>query len=149
MLAAYHAALADLSDGEMQTATVEALRTLTYFPKPAELLELARPSKALLAWEVFRSASNRRDGRQSVRVDDPAMAHTIRSLGGWARACHMPIDELCGYYRTEWIKTYREYEQMSRRQPLDNFLVLGSTAEPVVRLACDYLPQQTSIARIA
>jgi hypothetical protein len=149
MLAAYHAALADLSDEELQTATVAALRTLTFFPKPSELLELARPSQALLAWEVFRAANRKRDGRQAVEVADPVMAHTIRSMGGWARACHLTTDEVCGYYRTEWLKTYREFERGHKRHPLDNFRLLGSMAEPVVRLQCEYLTNRSEIQRIA
>jgi len=148
MLAAYHAALADLSDDELQTATVAALRSLTFFPKPSEILELARPSQALLAWEVFRSANRKRDGRQAVEVADPIMAHTIRSMGGWARACHLTTDELCGYYRTEWLKTYREFERGHKRQPLDNFRLLGSAAEPVVQLACEYVSNKPQTKRL-
>lgn len=146
--AAYLAALEDLSDDEIKTATVEALKTLAFFPSPAELRELARPSRALLAWEAFRSMAVRKDGRQSIEPQDPAMSHTIRSLGGWSRACYMPIDELCGYYRTEWIKTYREYERMGKRAPLDNFRLLGATLEPVVKIECSYM-QDRELARIA
>jgi hypothetical protein len=147
MLAAYSVAWSDLEDGELQQAAVVALRTLTFFPKPSEILELARPSQALLAWEVFRAANRKRDGRQAVEVADPVMAHTIRSMGGWARACHLTTDELCGYYRTEWLKTYREFERGHKRQPLDNFRLLGSLAEPVVRLQCEYLTSE--VPRIA
>lgn len=146
-LAAYQAALSDLSDEELQAAAVEALRTLKFFPKPSELLELARPSRALQAWEVFRSHCRRRDGRQAMQFADPVLAHTVRSMGGWARACHLTTDELHDFYRTEWLRTYRELERGDKREPLASILLLGATAEPVIQIACEYLPAEQ--ARIA
>ena len=127
-------ALADLTDDEVKTATAEALKTLTFFPVPAELRELARPSRALAAWEAFRSLAVRKDGRQSVESSDAVLSHTVRSMGGWARACHLTLDELGGYYRAEWLKTYRELERQHKRQPLKPVLMVGTTLEPVERI---------------
>ena len=139
MTVAYMAALQDLTDEQVQAATLEALRTSRFFPRPAELLAYAAPTNAWLAWEVFRAASRRGDGRQSLRVDDVVLAHTVRSMGGWAHACHLTTADMVGYYRTEWLKTYREYEARHRQSILPPFLLLGATAEPVRRLKCDYV----------
>ncbi len=147
LLAAYVAALDDLTDEELMHAAVAALKACKFFPTPAELIELAKPSSALLAWESFQRRCSPHNGRKTVTVDDPVLAHTVKSLGGWSRACYLTADELGGYYRTEWLKTYKELERRHKRHPLGPVRLLGVEGEPAVVIECGYMGKQQ--ARIA
>lgn len=87
---AYWAALAEFDIADVTRGCAVALRTLKFFPKPSELIELIQGSaddRAQAAWNVFLQAVS--EGEQcSVKFADPAMAAAMDgAFTGWLPAC--------------------------------------------------------------
>jgi hypothetical protein len=92
LLAAYWALLRPLPLETFLTATEAAGRTLRWFPRPAELLDLggagasARKAAIAAAWEAVRAAMDRYDYLQTVDFG-PTVNAVIRNMGGWQWLC--------------------------------------------------------------
>lgn len=86
LLAIYVDALDGLTAQEVETAAKRAMRELKWFPKPAELRELARPKqeqiplsvRALRAWDLCQ---RHLDYYKTIEFDDPIIHATVRALG--------------------------------------------------------------------
>lgn len=99
MLDAYWLFLSGLDKTAFGAAVFAAGRTLKWFPKPAELLELAgagataRRGEVADAWEAVRTAMDRYDYIHSV--DFGALVNAVvRNLGGWQALCARSSREL-------------------------------------------------------
>lgn len=92
----YFNALKDFTIGQVEKAVYQAVKTLRFFPKVAELRELIegdRQSRALLAW---RKAIDTRDYYYGANfIDDPIIPYCIRELfGTYMQFCEKTIEEL-------------------------------------------------------
>lgn len=99
LLAAYWQFLRGLDLQAFGVAVEAAGRTLKWFPKPAELLDLAgagataRKAAAAEAWEAVCVAMGRYDYTMSVDFG-PLVNAVIRNLGGWQALCGKSLREL-------------------------------------------------------
>lgn len=108
---AYWRALEDVSIDAYEAACMEALRTKTFFPKPAELRELLDGSledQAELAWSDLCSEV-RRVGSWGTPTLEVATINAMRALfGSWLRCCELlPAGgpELLGW-RKQFLSLY-------------------------------------------
>lgn len=160
---AYHIALEDVTDKQLTRAVTEAVKTLTFFPKPAELRGLVFGTKedvdrrAELAFEVFDSAWRTSD--YSLDFEDKAINATVRSLGGLVRAGEMKLDNYYAFFRRDFLRTYRTYcvagvspeagAHLPGRYEDDN---PGNPRYTPRRIRCDYsakTPQAGAIASVS
>jgi hypothetical protein len=93
----YFRALADFPIERIAAAVDEAVRTLKFFPKPAELVELIERSpddQAEDAWGQFWLAVTRCGTYRSLYCEDGVLAEVIRrQCGSWADAGNIPRPE--------------------------------------------------------
>lgn len=95
----YWQALQGLTNDEWAVATGRAVQECIYFPKPAELLDLAGAGlarKKLLAatsWEVVHAAMVKYDYVHSVDFG-PLTNAVIRNMGGWLWLCDRSVANL-------------------------------------------------------
>lgn len=95
----YWSALRDLPLTAYQVATARALRESKFFPKPAELRNLAgfgearRKLNAANAWEVVYSAMIKYDYVHSVDFG-PLTNAVVRNMGGWLWLCARTTTDL-------------------------------------------------------
>ena len=107
---AYFGALEAFTDDQVERAMNEASRSLRFFPKPVELVELIQgkqEDRALTAWEQLQQAVSRAGAYQSVLFEDPKIARVIKILGGWEAICLWPVDEL-QHRRREFLQAYKD-----------------------------------------
>lgn len=108
MRAAYWQFLRDLSIGDFKRAVGEAGRTIRFFPKPAELRELAgagEKAAALAAWDAVRAA-NRKHG-YTVGLDfGPLVNAVLRNMGGRRYLEDTPVSELDVWGKKEFERVY-------------------------------------------
>lgn len=116
----YFDGLQDLSISEVETAARAALRVSKFFPRPAELRELANgraEDRAELAW-IALLAEVRRVGYLGTAVLEPATRDTVRHLWGtWGHLCMtLPGEgpELLGWakqFKGAYVATQHRLEQ--------------------------------------
>lgn len=97
----YWLVLSDLTIDQFKAACVTAMRTLKWFPKPAELLELANGSiddQAEKAWLEADREVQRVGYRGTPNITNQATIMAIRSCGGWVQFCQSPIKD------DQWLK---------------------------------------------
>lgn len=91
----YFESLKDFSIDEIEQAVYLAVKTLKFFPKPAELRELIEgdpDSRALIAW---KTAIDNRDVRRTVIFDDPIIHYCLQEIfDGWMPFCEKTLEEL-------------------------------------------------------
>lgn len=120
---AYLEALADLDGPVLVAAIREAVRTKTFFPKPAELREIAcgKPEdRADLAWvRLQRAFGVVGYYGQPDFSDDPALELAVKALGGWKAACSIEADQ-ASYTAALFKRTYLAGE---RRHTADRLLL--------------------------
>lgn len=117
MIAVYAEALSGMEDAQIADAIRTAIRTLKFFPKPAELREFcgvgaaSEKDRSLAAWLLACKASEGVGAYTSVECHDTTLAATIEAMGGWVAFCR--IDE-----ETKWIeRRFRElYEHFARQR---------------------------------
>ena len=81
----YGEALKPFTDEQVKTAVNAAVRTLKFFPKPVELLELIggnKEEKAVVAWTTLMNTIKTVGAYQSVVFEDPKISHIVESFGG-------------------------------------------------------------------
>jgi hypothetical protein len=117
----YFDALEDLDLEAIQAAAKVAVRTKTFFPKPAELRELIEGStedRAEVAWQHVM-AEVRHVGSWGHPSLKPNELQTVRDIwGSWQHLCEtLPGEgpELMGW-RKRWVSVY---EVRSKRTALD------------------------------
>ena len=101
-IAAYFEALADLPSHVVVTAMQRAGRQLKFFPKPAELRELATGNdeeRAARAWSTVLREIRRVGWIGVPRFDDPVILPTIeRVFGSWQALCEtLPAPGVFGF----------------------------------------------------
>jgi len=109
-LTAYWLFLGDLAIEDFERAVGVAGRTLKWFPKPAELRELAegpRRITAAMQWAHVRRTIDTIDIYGSP--DFGALVNAvIHSLGGWKELCELDIEEL-KWARKDFGRLYDEF----------------------------------------
>lgn len=106
----------DLSDLSLEAVLVGlqyARRTLTFFPKIAELRNFAEGSasdRAELAWRTFVDLIKFEGAYPSLYVYDGAIAYAIECFGGWQTACAKLNDasvEMVANYEKHFKNSYK------------------------------------------
>jgi len=108
LLEIYWRILEHLSMEKLQEVFDRALRTCRFFPKPAELLELANgniDAQAELAWNMLLKAI-KAGAHVSVIFEDGHIADVVQSMGGWENVCSWTIGEL-KYRHREFCDAYK------------------------------------------
>lgn len=108
----YFGALSDYPLDVVRAAVLMAIKSKTFFPKPAELIEIiaGRPEdQALAAWTRVESAMREVGSYQSVTFDDPILHAAIGQMGGWhgAWAWERLEEREYGFKRLEFTRYYR------------------------------------------
>lgn len=109
----FDVALGDLPVENVMVALNRAALTCKFFPKPAELRELAGAVTgqlsldefATLAWNTVAKAISSVGYDRSVSFQDLVINATIRQLGGWNKIVNTPATEL-KWLKNDFIKTY-------------------------------------------
>lgn len=105
MIQGYWMGLSDLDIGAVLSACSEALKTLTFFPKPVEIRSLAgvnSPSaRAALLWADVSEAA-----KSSAWPEDPMAREVVRHMGGPKRLGMMPSDEFETWGRKEFERIF-------------------------------------------
>jgi uncharacterized protein (DUF736 family) len=110
----YFGALADHSIDAVRAAILVAIKTKTFFPKPAELRQIIEGSsddRALTAWTRVETAIKSLGTYQSVTFDDPILHATLWQMGGWGNAWAWDrLDERdYGFKRLEFTRLYGHF----------------------------------------
>jgi hypothetical protein len=111
-IGAYEIGLRGLTDAQVTAAMGLALQRCKFMPVPAELRELALGSgqsydaMAEKAFDALRRGIQQTGGDYSVNFADGAINATVRALGGWQRACDMPVEEFDKWFRKDFIGCY-------------------------------------------
>lgn len=106
----YWMVLCDMSDTEFTESIKSILsgRKFAYFPKPAEILDYAKPdieSIATLAWSDVERAIYKAGKYASLSFQDSVVNSVIDALGGWVWLCSQDISEM-KWVRKEFPKLY-------------------------------------------
>jgi hypothetical protein len=114
MYLAYEIGTAGIPVEQIERATMAALqRPDKWMPSPGELRELSgevRPSdRAVMAFQALKTACSRVGAFRSPDFDDALINATVRNLGGWARACEMPVSEFDTWYRKDFCSVYEMF----------------------------------------
>ena len=118
----YVQAVGDLEVAALDTAISAAAAGSMHFPCPAEIRELAGAAtptaqdRAALAFQALREAISRIGGFRSPDFEDALINAVVRNLGGWQRACEMPLSQYYGNYREDFMCIY---EMFCRLGPSD------------------------------
>lgn len=127
----YEQALRRFSDEQIRAAISAAASTLTFFPKPVELIELIegkREEQSTLAWEVLLNAMQHVGAYQSVEFEDGRIARAVRLLGGWQKACSTETKYL-NHFRNDFVKIYNSLPVDTEQEALEGIGELSAMAE--------------------
>jgi hypothetical protein len=123
----YVSALEDFSPEQINFAAKQAVKTLKFFPRPVELIELIQGSqadRAEQAWQIAWEAYKRAGYYESVLFEDGAIARTIQIVyGGWiqfSEASRTLSPEMNRAKQKEFLSTYRResrYQHEPQRLP--------------------------------
>jgi len=105
----YYLVLKQMGDEEFKSAVASILenRTMQALPKPAEILEYAKPqleALAALALQDLESAFCSAGRYRSVRFEDPVLHSVITAMGGWTHICEME--------KREWEFKRKEFPRL-------------------------------------
>jgi hypothetical protein len=137
----YARALAAYPIERIAAAVEEAVRTLKFYPKPAELIELIEglpDDRAEHAWGQFWLALTRSGTYQSLLCEDDVLAEVVRRLyGSWTEAGNIPRPE-CDppghqIHHRNFVSTYRDLARQHRRW--DPYLVGRTEAANLATLS--------------
>ena len=108
----YWQVLKDLPQEAFKRASDEALRTLEWMPKPAQLRKLSGEvgpeSRAAVAWQAVRTAIGEHGTYKSVDFSDPVINATIRNMaGGWTELGRREAKDFDIWGRKEFERIYR------------------------------------------
>lgn len=119
-LEAYRLVLGDYEFSVVEAAMRRAMRTLKFFPKPAEIVELiegGQSDRAAMAWAAFLSATED-GGYASVKFLEPATAIAMDAVfGSWIQACqllHTCEPEMKAHYLNQFTRQYTAAMKTSR-----------------------------------
>lgn len=125
---AYWQALRDLPIEAVETAARRAMGECRFFPKPAELRELAGgQTPALRAAEAFshaRKAISAHGRNRSVDFDDPIIPAVIRALRGtWLGWCNSHSEDLDTFLQRDFVRLYVEYAKSPPEKDMTRVLL--------------------------
>lgn len=128
--------LADFSIEQVERAVSEAIQTLKFFPKIAELRQLVEGTaedRAAQAWSAFLEAAAD-GGQSSARFFEPAAAMAMDAVfGGWVQACRLLAagwvtergdneggcsDEMLAHYQKAFLRQYLAALNLTREVEL-------------------------------
>lgn len=119
-LEAYRLVLGDYEFSAIEAAMQRAMRTLKFFPKPAEIVEMiegGQADRAAMAWAAFLSATDD-GGYASVKFLEPATAIAVDAVfGSWIQACqllHVCEPEMKAHYLNQFTRQYTAALKTSR-----------------------------------
>jgi hypothetical protein len=119
-LGIYENALSDLSDDQIEKAINIAAKTLRFFPKPLELLDLVggnSEERAVMAWGLLLNTIKTVGKYQSIQFEDPKIAHVVEMMGGWVEVCSMPADpKETGIRMAQFLKMYKACGNVEPKQ---------------------------------
>lgn len=112
----YWMVLCDMSDEEFIGSITAILsgRKFASFPKPAEILDFAKPdleSIAMLAWGDVERAIYKAGKYASVSFQDPVVNSVIDAFGGWVWLCSQDVSEM-KWVRKEFPKLYEVHSKV-------------------------------------
>lgn len=121
LVEAYFIALVDLTDEQLEQAAAQAVRTLKWFPKVAELREIvgeqtahgAGVTTATEAIEQIYRTIREIGSYSSPRFDDPLLNRVVAAMGGWRELC---LSENVMADRAHMIKLYGEIASAARKE---------------------------------
>lgn len=127
----YFRALKELPLETFAAAVNRAIATCTFFPKPAELLEIAcgaPDDRALAAWLLLERAHREVGQSRSIYIADRALAVTlVDTFGGWIGYCEQmaavfdydnPLKQVAGLTPEMKRARQKEFVQRYRRAEL-------------------------------
>ncbi len=116
----YVSALEGISADAVENAVRQAAVSCRAMPPPVELRELAGEVKysdrAELAFQALKEACSRIGAFKSPDFDDRIINATVRNMGGWQRACEMPVSEFDTWYRKEFVRIYEVFCRVGARR---------------------------------
>jgi len=127
----YEQALRRFSDEQIWAAVSAAASTLTFFPKPVELIELIegkREEQSTLAWEALLDAMQHVGAYQSVEFEDGRIARAVRLLGGWQKAC-MTQTRYLNAFRNDFVKVFNSLPPETGPEVLEGIGEMSALAE--------------------
>ena len=107
----YWIALSGLSYAQYELACKRAMQSLKWFPKPVELIELAtgtESQKTEAAWLELQRALDAYGSHHEIMIADPALALTIKSMGGLGVIANRPTKEQ-NWARKEFGQAYESH----------------------------------------
>ena len=125
MVDVYHAAVGHLPADVAAQAFADAVRTMTFFPKPAEILALAddRASRRLAPVEAWAEVEGRvrrygsyvgpRWGNDPGPWSSEAVARALDAVGGYRAVC---ASEDIAIVRAQFLKAYQSLVERARRE---------------------------------
>lgn len=120
----YVSAIEEFSPEQVEAAAREAVKTLRFFPKPVELIDLIQGSvgdRAEQAWQIAWEAYRRAGYYESVLFEDGAIGRTIQIVfGGWiqfSETSRTLSPEMFQARRKEFLSTYKR-ESRHLREPV-------------------------------
>lgn len=157
MVLGYALALSDLTDDQLQTGFVQALREVDGMPSPAKIRELAGVSigsdtKAIEAWDDVQRAVPI-GSYKWLDFGDQRINATIRNLGGWPNFLQrLDGAESEKWARHEFLKTYAAIGDSPSAEACRPLIGLGEKVcaggqmrDPIVRIACRNPERRTAI----
>lgn len=82
-----------------------------FAPKVADIVRLldgTHTDRAAMAWSKVHTAMSDVGAYTDVVFDDPAIHAVVEDMGGWAKVCRWPLDEL-SYLQHRFSEAYRSY----------------------------------------
>ena len=134
LLEAYWQSLRDLTDEQLERGISICMRTCRFRPLPVEIrdasgAEAVKPAdRAVLAFQALKTACSRVGAFRSPDFDDALINATVRNLGGWSRACDMPVSEFDTWYRKDFIEVYQMFCRAGTNSEQDAPLIGESEA---------------------
>ena len=107
----YWIALSGLSYAQYELACKRAMQSLKWFPKPVELIELAtgtESQKTEAAWLELQRALDAYGSHHEIMIADPALALTIKSMGGLGVIANRPTKDQ-NWARKEFGQAYESH----------------------------------------
>jgi len=82
-----------------------------FVPKPADIVRQLGGTKtdaSLRAWSKLHSAMSDVGAYTDVAFDDAIIHRVVEDMGGWAKLCRLPIDDL-SYVQHRFCESYRSF----------------------------------------
>ncbi len=119
VIALYLEALQPYSDDEIVGACTTAIRTLKFFPRVSDFVNIIEgdpESRAAVAWATLIKAMEDHGHYHTVAFKDGAIMSAVNAMGGWMRICEYTYDDL-NYRQKEFDRLYRQFSRPGQVHP--------------------------------